>query len=102
MNGQIYAQYKCARAHAIVQKLDLLQLNESGQRQTALYPSNTARRCREALPATLPPSAPPPYLLHSVWKEPALSTRSYVCAPKKSRCACVRLAGRCARRYMSR
>ena len=39
---------------------------------------------------------------HSVWNAPALSTRSYVCAPKKSRCACVRLAGSRARRYWSR
>src|SRR5438067_13764681 len=32
---------------------------------------------------------------HSVWIAPApgLSTRSYVCEPKKSRCACVRLSG---------
>jgi hypothetical protein len=28
------------------------------------------------------------------WKLPALSMRSKVCAPKKSRCACTRLAGR--------
>ena len=32
--------------------------------------------------------------LQSAWKLPCLSTRSNVCAPKKSRCACTRFAGR--------
>lgn len=39
---------------------------------------------------------------HTVWCHPSASSRSYVCEPKKSRCACTRLAGRRARRYASK
>mmetsp|Transcript_473 Transcript_473/g.1942 ORF Transcript_473/g.1942 Transcript_473/m.1942 type:complete len:422 (-) Transcript_473:421-1686(-) len=39
---------------------------------------------------------------HTVWCQPSMSVRSYVCEPKKSRCACTRFAGRRPRRYESK
>lgn len=38
----------------------------------------------------------------SVWNSPSRSTRSYLCAPKKSRWACRRLAGSRSRRRLSK
>ena len=39
---------------------------------------------------------------HTVWNHPSLSVRSYVWLPKKSLCACTKLAGRRARLMLSK
>jgi hypothetical protein len=63
---------------------DLLEAKENADARASALNYRKDQRLLSRFSATYDQSA---------WKLPFLSTRSNVCAPKKSRCACTRFAG---------